>query len=631
MNVLFLRSEKNGSITSMFRLPRSSRPRESLVILMLLLAALLTIFPNASAEKLRAAFGGICPADEGERRLALLKQHGFNAALVNDSGLDVKTALWKEWARLAHQYDILLFPILSFAGTAEIGEWRGSFTPYTTPDGTRLNRTSCPLDAEYWEKSVAQRWETLALLSKQVPFAGIVIDTEMYGSDIVVYEQPCLCDLCWQEFLLAISAADPAQFGLFGASPIPAAQRKQFLEEHQLWPQYLNIQEQRLQAIAAQIERRIHGINPALTLGIMAYVDSWFYRGLIRGLGTSAQPVNVFSETFYIRGWSSDVLAEQATIKQDSVATYLPGLWQGRFFSDDLPAQASELAHQADGYWFFTADSLWTDNPKTGHYALHGIPADYWAAWDKANTMIREQRREPFFPSSVYQPDIQRLQTPPRLKRLLHDLAAHPTSSPEDAARIVYAEQTLFHFLPTPDGVIRIIPDESPGQQAVSITYHLFDEAGTLAQTGDCTKLAEIAIPSHASGMMSLLISPEKPEFRIEFDSIPWVVEASVTFPLATRTSPLVMRFAVAPEQEKLRFKMTSYTAKPPLVTYVPPDGIERAGGEFHEYGEMCAPIADMTKEGGFWTLKIVAPSEETTRWHYFYQTPLPYVMLNMK
>ncbi len=584
---------------------------------------------NNAAEKLRAAFSGIGVAEDDERRLALLKQHGFNAALVCDSGLAVNIPRWKELGRLADQYDLRLFPIYTFAGTAEITAWLGSFAPYTMPDGTPTERTPCPLNAEYWDQSVAARWEQLALLSTQVPLAGLLIDTEMYGGNIAVYEQPCLCDQCWQEFVFAFAAANPEHAAVIEQAQLPAAQRNRFLTQQRLWPQYTAIQEQRLQRLAAQIERRIHRINPALELGIMAYVDSWFYHSLIRGLGTSTQPVNVFSETFYIRGWSPDVLTEQTTIKQDGVAQYLPGLWQGRFFPEDLSAQASELAKQTDGYWLFSADSLWTDKPKSGHYTLHGMPAEYWTAWNKANVMIRQGQQDaaPFL-SSVYEPEAQRLQTPPLLETLLFDIKDHHVIA-QDTAHIVYEKDVLFHFLSRPESAIRMTPVILSEQQTEPITYRLFDESGTLAQTGTCANTFELTLPPNVSGMMSLLIVAQNQGVRVAFDSMPWVVEASVSFPFVTRSSPLTMSYAIAPTQDAIRFKVSSGTSEPASLVIGSPEKADLYRLQFEDFGELRFAINETAKERrqAFWNMTINASDSAATRWHYFYQTPLPYFM----
>lgn len=585
-----------------------------------------------AAEKLRAAFFGIGAAEDDERRIALLKQHGFNAALICDSSANVNIPRWNALAQLADRYDLRLFPIYTFAGTAEIKAWRGSFAPYVTPDGTQMERTPCPLDAAYWEQAVAARWEALALLSKQSPFAGVLIDTEMYGGDFAVYEEPCLCDSCWQEFIITLASANIGYANMSEQIHLPITQRRIFLKTHHLWPNYVANQEQRLQQFAAQIERRIHRVNSALTLGIVAHVDNWFYRGLVQGLGTLSQPVFVFSETFYIRGYSADVLTEQERIKQGSVARYVPGLWQGRFFPDDLPAQASQLAQHTDGYWFFTADSLWTDEPKTGHYALHGTPAEYWAAWKTANAIVPAENDAQSSPS-VYDPKTERLRTSPRLKTLLRNVLNQATPSWNDTNQIVYEEQTLFHFLPRPDGVIHVTVATSTSSEAAPIIYRLFDQAGRLAQAGTCSDGVVITLPPDASGMMSFLISPKRQGVRVAFGEMAWVVEASVTFPFASRMSSLIGRYAVYPEQEYVRFKVTSYNSAPVSVISFSPDEVEQYRLQFQNFGEILFAInkAANTQRDQLWRLEVTTSSTETMRWHYFYQTSLPYLILMTK
>ena len=114
------------------------------------------------ATKIQAAFWGISSVEQGEEQLRLLKTYGFNTALVNDSGYQVKEDLWRGWGQIADKYAIHLFPIHSFAGTDEIKVLKGKFRPYVDRQGKVLHSTPCPLDEEYWNVSIGQRFAQLA-------------------------------------------------------------------------------------------------------------------------------------------------------------------------------------------------------------------------------------------------------------------------------------------------------------------------------------------------------------------------------------------------------------------------------------------------------------------------------------
>jgi hypothetical protein len=109
--------------------------------------------------------------------------------------------------------------------------------------------------------------------------------------------------------------AQPGNVSPPGREPGAVAQRAAYLEQHGLFEAYARLQESRLQQILTPIAQQLYSLNPALALGFLAYVDNWFYHALIRGLGTVARPVLVFSETTYIRGYTPEVLAQQQGIK----------------------------------------------------------------------------------------------------------------------------------------------------------------------------------------------------------------------------------------------------------------------------------------------------------------------------
>jgi hypothetical protein len=445
---------------------------------------------NIPTSKIQAAFWGINSVEQGEEQLRLLKTYGFNTALVNDSGYQVKENLWLGWGEIADKYAISLFPIHSFAGTDEIKVLRGKFRPYVNRQGTVFPSTPCPLDEDYWNVSIGQRFAQLAQISKSTHLAGILFDTEMYGSDVSVYPDFCFCDACWRKFIQA------KQQGI--STTIAKENRFDELIEYNLFQQYANFQQEQLQTILAAIEKQVHSINPNLWLGFLAYVDNWFYRGLIRGLGTTAKPVLVFSESTYIRGYTPSVTEEKMLIegKAESrsteaqklrrseeqktegerelnenprpIARYIPGLWLGRFFPEDIPSQAYNLAIHTAGYWIFTAYSLWTDEQKSGHYTLHGSNQEYWLAFKQANDELQQFSQAPetyqsdlppVYLSSFYDASQNRLITQSSLKYLLHDIGvsgipesirSQESYAHQNTPEIVYRGKTLFHCLKNP-------------------------------------------------------------------------------------------------------------------------------------------------------------------------------------
>ena len=58
----------------------------------------------------------------------------------------------------------------------------------------------CPGDADFWNRKFTNFYIQIALWAKDKPnIAGIIVDTEMYGADIVSFRDACFCDDCRKE------------------------------------------------------------------------------------------------------------------------------------------------------------------------------------------------------------------------------------------------------------------------------------------------------------------------------------------------------------------------------------------------------------------------------------------------
>ncbi len=612
---------------------------------------------------IRAAYFHLTDPERGEEQLKLLQQHGFNTALVADGSYQLKEELWRAWGHLAEKYDVQLFAVLNFAVPREFREVQGRYRPYVNRKGVVYQKTPCPLDEDYWNAIVRERLEQFVWLSIISPIAGVMFDSEMYGSDISLYNDLCYCDTCWQAFTRSLtSEAENHRDADF----LPKAERFDYLEKHDLLRQYTLFQWKRVRSLFSRIEQQVHRIRPHLRLGIIMYAHTWFYHALVQGLGTAESPILVFSESSYVRGYTPyvDREREQATGSQN-IAHYVPGLWLHRFFPRDLPAQLTNLAIHTDGYWIYTADSLWSDTSKSGRKVLHGRHEDYWAGLQEANDILLRLERDPdsshntipsIPASSFYDRSHNRLFMTTALKELLAQFAGKLPVLPES---ITYREETLFHCLTQTEdeSTVRIthVPfakEPNPGIERLSgnatdpIRYTLFGGDGQVLQEGRVEHdqgSTMVTIPTGVSGHISLMTAAGVNAARVALEGLACVVEASSTFPLTTINTAQDYRVYVNPEQQWLKLRAFCGTEHEfAALTVTSPDGAVRQRlevvGAAYGFAELQAPLSPasppeavedvLQDERNFRTLTVApVPSQPYSDVRfYLYDAEFPYL-----
>jgi hypothetical protein len=583
-------------------------------------------------RKFCAAYLGLKPVEQAEEQLRLLHQHGFNTVLVADGAYQLKEDLWRAWGMLAGELHVQVFPVLNFAVPQEL---KGQYRPYLNRDGAIDHATPCPLDREYWQAVIGQRFEQLAQLSTVIPIAGLLFDSEMYGSDFSIYYEPCFCDICWKQFVQTAQPIAPTSEPQ-NIADLPRDQRFDYLVRHHLFWRYTDVQTQQVQAILAQIEQQVHAINPHLLFGYLGHRNNWFYTGLIQGLGTITRPVLVFTESTYVVGSTPYAMEEMEFVTKQTkgerqndspwwegsgegkLARYIPGLWLARFFPDDLPAQLYHLATQTDGYWIFTADSLWKDakEPKRRFAALHGRKEDYWAAIKHANEDIVRFSQAPesyqpdlpsIFLSSYYDPLQNRLFTRPSLRRFLQQI---PLKEGSDA-EITYRAETLFHCLNPGGGTIEII-HYPIGEYADDTQYRLFDNDGQVVQEGIVNarnRYAFVKLPVNSSGLVSLWTNSGTHAVRVRFSGIPYVIEASSTFPLTTMDTARTYTVYIPPGTQRLKLRAFCPENAYAGLTVRSSDGrvnetIE-VEGALYGFVEISLPVPEGQDDRNVWTISV--------------------------
>ncbi len=592
--------------------------------------------PAASAfSQIRAAYWMIKPIDQASSQFQTLKTHGLNTALIKDSRYQIQENLLHGWGEVATRQNVLFFPVINFAGKNEMKYLRGTFAPYVDRTGTEFSSTPCPLDQKYWEASIGKRLEQIAALAKKSGIPGAIFDTEMYGSDFSIYHEPCFGDTCWERFMQAAGRNIPY---------IAQKHRHDYLTRHDHLKQYTNVQEKRLQEFLSSFEKRVHRINSSFSLGIIGFQQNWFYRGLIRGLGTVSAPLYVFSETSYISGYTPHVDQEMAFIQGTEFmfpfqadarntqrhARYIPGVWLGRFFPDELPSQLYTLALHTDGYWLYSADSLWTDENQRFPLTLHGSHKTYWAAIKEANDQLNRYLRKPdthqsplgpLYPSSFYDDTQKRLILSESLEYFTNHVVSDylgKISKSRDSHRshetpssqITYRGKALFHSIKNERGTIQIthIPLATYPDQTY---YRLFDLDGVLIREGALnrtTPTITLSLPPHLSEQISLLIDSGANAARVSFSDLLWFVEASSTFPLAISNTIQTYRAYVRPDHAHLNLRAYCGGVETAFLTVQAPDKNVHRQTEIVGFTEIKIDIpalASPQQDGIFWDISL--------------------------
>ena len=575
----------------------------------------IAIQASGAPEKVRGAYWGMQPVAIGAQQLRQLRAHGINTALVKDVGYVVPESLWRDWARIAQQEKIRLFPVLNFAGRVELQELSGQYRPYVDSSGRSHSKTPCPLDEAYWHASFGKRWLQLARLSTRAPLAGMILDTEMYGGDIRIYGDICVCDACWHRFVEAHAITQR----------IAQERRGSFLRQQALTTRYMEFQQHALIAFLQQFRQDAAAINPAFQPGIMAYKPTWFYQAMIQGLGSAANPLLVFSETSYTVGYTPHIQAERAAIVRKAaqnaptIARHIPGLWLSRFFPEELPSQLYALATHSDGYWLFTVANLWDATAKTSEAPeLQAAPDAYWNALQTANREIERFQNSPVYQtalepvhvSSFYDSSSHRLSTPKTLTPFLQkQVAALNRNASRANAVITLRGKALLHGFfvqkSASDAAQITIRHVPLAQYADRTTYTLFGEDGNPWQNGTLDRQRSsvtIPIAKDDAGRVSLLLDSGLNAARVS-SKLSYVIEASALFPLSTINTIAEYRVYVDAAQTSLKLRANCAKEEPAILT------VQQANETIHppiradEFTEINIPTGNDT--AAFWKIAV--------------------------
>jgi hypothetical protein len=254
------------------------------------------------------------------------------------------------------------------------------------PHGERLS-ASPPLHEALWSDWIEPLFQAAARLTDAHPAVlGLSIDTELYNAEQVWYGQLHAFDPAAWRIALDGAAAGDADVLAQGAA-LPLGERLYWLVGEGLAGLAFEALET---AVAEHARRALEGardIAPDFEVLLYSHALSlnWFYRGLIRGLGSADNPLVLLSY---------DMATEQTRerLATEGLHTRLPGGVLGvRFSPDDLQDALYHAGVRADGYWLFSFGDFPGGLGPEGGAGRHAHPDAYWEAVQRANQRLDAQ------------------------------------------------------------------------------------------------------------------------------------------------------------------------------------------------------------------------------------------------
>ena len=250
-----------------------------------------------------------------------------------------------------------------------------------------------PLDLRYWYEMMIPALEEVARFGLGHPSVkGATIDFEMYGYDpFKMYPQAIgFEDVAYFAFLRAAGGhLDEAT--LAEAATLFPARRYTWLRDRGLLRLFFLLLENESEKLGRLIRHRIHAIDPDFIFGAYqaALPDTWFYRGIIRGMGTPEMPMiwmsfQVLSADDADRFWSNGCHILNAT-----------ALMLGTFPVRDYPDAMLAGYKYHDGYWINRYNWL-VDDAKGAqeHRIPDGTREEAWKSLAEGNRRIDEEVRK---------------------------------------------------------------------------------------------------------------------------------------------------------------------------------------------------------------------------------------------
>lgn len=218
-----------------------------------------------------------------------------------------------------------------------------------TADGFTEPLLACPLSREYLTEYLIPAVTAIARQSLGIPaLRGVILDTEQYyGKERsgALNEHYCFCDGCFGGFWQTIKAPDPL--------PEPK-ERLAWLEQRERLQDYWKYLEDLTAANTQELARAVKAVAPEFEVHFYVFDDTWFYRGLLRGLRALDRPVMVCDERSYngfLKPWAQKAAALVRELNPNAV--WSPGFYTEHLSPRIMKTNIRMALAVGDSFWIY--------------------------------------------------------------------------------------------------------------------------------------------------------------------------------------------------------------------------------------------------------------------------------------
>ncbi len=166
--------------------------------------------------------------------------------------------------------------------------------------GQTYNKIPCPLDKQMWKTEVIDMFNAFyQTFGAMLPIDGIFFDFEMYHApkqagaytDLMIFSDPA-----WHTYYTQINNKKLCAIKMVDS-------RITYLQQNKQFQKYIHILEDQAEHIGIWLKKELRQIAPNIIFAAYAPTlpNSWFYRGILRGLSSKSEPIlyATFNTNYY--------------------------------------------------------------------------------------------------------------------------------------------------------------------------------------------------------------------------------------------------------------------------------------------------------------------------------------------
>ncbi len=332
----------------------------------------------------RLAYGGLAP-QQADMAVAFgeIVDHGIDVLMTSTDPSKLATLDGQALTDEKAKYAAIAAMAKSAGARWIVGDWFNSAAgDYPQMVGAHGYATDipAPLHEAYWTNEIIPIYKAVGELAATTPgLAGLHIDLELYNGPVWHLDGWAFSDDTLEIYLKGVSDETFAN----SLRDADHGDRLDLLVDAGRLGDYFSALEKAAFDLGVRCRKAARDAAPDLELMIYTpgFPSTWFYHGLLRGLGTHEKPVIVLS----YEGWSDR--ATEALYADGVEMVHLGGTIVGHWKPSDFDDVLVALANGNDGYWYFTFNDFSATNPSPPKQ--HGSSAEYWNAVDAANAQLK--------------------------------------------------------------------------------------------------------------------------------------------------------------------------------------------------------------------------------------------------